>query len=337
MSLRILSAGLLSTLQDSGRWGYQKEGVLVSGAMDLQALCIANLLVGNPDTTAGLEISLIGPRICFEEDQLIALSGADLSPTIDGVPVRMWRLIWVKKGAVLAFGTPLSGRFGYLAVAGGFGIAPVMGSVSTYIRAGIGGFYGRALQKGDLLPCASSPERIRCFLHQQGNNSQESGFVEASWAPTPELLPLYQESPVIRAMKGPEWALFTQKSRKALWEDPFTISEQADRMGYRLQGPLLTLISSMELLSSAVAFGTVQIPANGQPIVLLADHQTTGGYPRIAQVATADFSTLVQLPPGKSFHFAQITVQQAQQLYLAQEQRLKQLKTAIALKVNSPL
>ena len=332
MSLRILRPGLLTTVQDLGRTGYQKDGILVSGAMDATALRVANLLVGNAEDAAGLEITLLGPTIRFTADHLMALTGAHLSPTLNGQPVGRNRAVWVSAGVELAFGAPVAGSRAYLAVAGGLAVPPVLGSRATYLRAGFGGFEGRALKAGDVLPGGVPTATGRKLLETLAAAAAAATWAPARWTPGPALCPPPRPHPVIRAIRGPEYAQFSPESQRAFWQAPFTVSTEADRMGYRLQGPVLVRATGAELLSTAVTFGTVQVPAGGQPIVLLADHQTTGGYPRMAQAITADFSALAQLRPGQVIRFAEVSLAEAQALYLAQERRLQQLKRAVAFR-----
>ena len=331
MSLSILRPGLLTTVQDLGRPGYQKDGIAVSGALDAVALRVANLLVGNTEGAAGLEITLLGPRIRFDADHLLALAGADLSLTLNGRPVGLHRPVWVAAGAELAFGAPVAGSRIYLAVAGGVAVAPVLGSRATYLRAGLGGLHGRALRAGDQLPTAE-PSAVGLRLMQQLAKNQTS-WAQASWTPGPNLCPTPRPNPIVRAVRGPEYGQFRAESQRAFWEQPFAVTTEADRMGYRLQGPVLERLIDTELLSSAVTFGTVQVPASGQPIVLLADRQTTGGYPRLAQVITADFPALAQAAPGQVLRFQEVSLAEAQALYLAQERRLRALQQAIHFKL----
>jgi antagonist of KipI len=324
MGLEILKPGLLTTIQDTGRHGFQKDGIIVSGAMDTFALRVANLLVGNAQHEAALEITLTGPSIRFTEDQLIALSGADLSPTINGESIAMWRPVHVKKDSILEFNAPKSGCRSYLAVAGGLDLPQVLGSYATYLRAGIGGFQGRALQAGDVIPCRTCDEQ-----------GIAQSFSSSKWTPDPQLYPNYQPNPCIRAIKGPEYELFSETSRAQIWSERFQVSVQSDRMGFCLQGVSLYLEEPVELISSAVAFGTVQVPPEGKPIVLMADHQTTGGYPRILQVISADLPILAQVVPGQTISFEEVTLEEAQQLYIQQEQHLVQLARAVHLKNNA--
>ncbi|MBF9236239.1 biotin-dependent carboxyltransferase family protein [Hymenobacter sp. BT683] len=333
MSLSIRRPGLLTTVQDLGRHGYQKDGILVSGAMDATALRVANLLVGNEEHAAGLEISLMGPGVRFETDHLIALTGANLSPTLNGQPVGLHRPVWVSAGTELAFGAPVAGSRAYLAVAGGFALAPVLGSQATYLRAGFGGLHGRALQARDLIPGAAPTALGRKLMQLLASNESGTAWQSARWMPEPALRPSPPASPVIRAIRGPEYGQFSTQSQLDFWQQPFSVTTEADRMGYRLQGPDLIRQTTAEMLSTAVTFGTVQVPASGQPIALMADHQTTGGYPRLAQVITVDFSTLAQLRPGQSIQFKEVSLAEAQALYLAQERRLRALKRAIEFKM----
>ncbi|MET4075830.1 biotin-dependent carboxyltransferase family protein [Hymenobacter sp. UYCo722] len=332
MSLRILRPGLLTTVQDLGRFGYQQNGIIVSGAMDALALRVGNLLVGNEENAAGLEITLLGPKIRFETDQLVALTGAHLSPTLNGQPVGRHRPVWVAAGAELAFGPAVAGCRAYLAVAGGVAVPPVLGSRSTYLRAGFGGHEGRALRAGDVLP-VGQPSGVGVKLVQQLARSG-AAWAAASFTPGPALCPLPRHRPVLRAVRGPEYAQFSVESQRAFWDEPFTITPAADRMGYRLQGPKLERLDETELLSSAVTFGTVQVPAGGQPIVLLADHQTTGGYPRLAQVISVDWPALAQAAPGQPLRFQEVSVAEAQGLYGVQEVAVAALRRALGYRAR---
>ena len=335
MSLSILKPGLLTTVQDLGRFGYQQDGIIVSGAMDAMALRVANLLVGNKENAAGLETTLLGPRIRFETDQLLALTGAHLSATLNGQPVGRNRPVWAKAGTELAFGPAVAGSRAYLAVAGGVAVPPVLGSRSTYLRAGFGGYEGRALRTGDQLPTGQISSAGRQLMQRLSRSPHPTGWAQAPWTPGPDHCPQPARHPVIRAVRGPEYEDFSPVSRQDFWHEPFAVTAEADRMGYRLQGPQLQQLTETELLSSAVAFGTVQVPAGGQPIVLMADHQTTGGYPRLAQVISADFPALAQVRPGQDIRFQEVSLAEAQALYLAQEARLRALRRTVALRLMS--
>ncbi|MFJ8258098.1 biotin-dependent carboxyltransferase family protein [Peribacillus asahii] len=322
MSLRVIKPGLLTTIQDLGRRGFQKHGVIVSGAMDVYSLRIANLLVGNQEGEAALEVTLMGPTFKVEKDCLIAITGGDLSPTIDGRTVPMWRPVYVKKGQILRFGRCKSGCRAYLSVAGGYAISEVMDSKSTYLRGQMGGYKGRALQVDDVVPFN---EHSTMLKHEWTEE-----FIAAKWfVHAKEFLP--SRIPVIRFLAGSQYEYFTDSSKLQFVESLFKVSSQSDRMGYRISGPTLELQNKRDILSEAVSNGSIQVPPDGNPIILLADRQTTGGYPKIAQVITADLSLIGQLKPGESIQFSQVTLKEAEQIYLQKEQKLKQLKVALSL------
>lgn len=322
MSLRVIKPGLLTTIQDLGRKGFQKHGVIVSGAMDTYSLRIANLLVGNQEGEAALEVTLMGPTFKVEEDCVIAITGGDLSPTIDDRTVPMWRPVYVKKGAILRFGRCKSGCRAYLSVAGGYAISEVLGSKSTYLRGQMGGYKGRALQVDDVVLFNGHSTMIK--------HKWTESFLAAKWfVHAKEFLP--SRIPVIRFLAGSQYEYFTNSSKLQFVRSLFKVSSQSDRMGYRISGPALELQHKRDILSEAVSNGSIQVPPDGNPIILLADRQTTGGYPKIAQVITTDLSLIGQLKPGESIQFSQVTLKEAEQLYIQKEQKLKQLKVALSL------
>jgi antagonist of KipI len=330
MGLEIQKPGMLTTVQDTGRYGHQKEGIVVGGAMDTFALRLANRLVGNGEDEAALEITLTGPTIRFTQDLLISLTGADLSPMLNNEAIPMWRPVLVRQGDILSFGAPRSCCRSYLAVSGGLVVPRVLGSYATYLQAGIGGYQGRPLQADDYIPCLGATTTGMGLMEQISSGNPDHTY--ASWTPDPQLYPPYEPNPTIRAIRGPEFELFSETSREQVWTERFQVSAQSDRMGYRLQGVSLYLQEPTELLSTAVAFGTVQVPPEGKPIVLMADHQTTGGYPRIVQVISADLPILAQVVPGHTIAFQEVSLEEAQQLYIVQERQLTQLAQAIHLK-----
>lgn len=335
MSLTVLKPGLLTTVQDLGRKGHQRQGVVVGGAMDKLALRMANLLVGNDENAAVLEITMVGPELQFEHDTLIALTGADLSASINEQPVRLWRPLLVKAGSILSFGRPMLGNYTYLALAGGIRVTEVMGSSSTYLRGKLGGLEGRALRAGDKLANGEiNAESMLLLSDLLLHPKTEHAFIEASWSPEPELLPAYHPAPTLRALPGLEFNCFTENSREYIWQEKFKVSAQSDRMGYRLQGVSLTLTEEMELLSTAVSYGVVQVPPQGDPIILMADCQTTGGYPRIAQVITADLPILAQVQPSGVIRFEEVSLEEAQRLLYLQEKQLLALRQAILYKLH---
>ncbi|MGP0584746.1 biotin-dependent carboxyltransferase family protein [Paenibacillus timonensis] len=329
MSLLIEKPGLLTTVQDLGRFGVQKFGVIVSGAMDAFALRIANLLVGNEEGEAGLEITLLGPVIRFEQTALISLCGGDLSPKLNGVPIPLWRTVLVPKGSTLTFGPMKLGCRAYLAVGGGIDVPARMNSRSTYLRAGIGGYEGRALTAGDRLTLGEMTLRgSHLFGPLAREASKETGAV-SRWAIFPEMLPKYAANPIVQLIPGQEYELFQEQSHHDLWHEEFAVLPQSDRMGYRFKGRALQLNHSKEMISSAVTMGTVQVPPDGNPIILMADRQTTGGYPKIGQVASVDLPLLAQASLGARVRFQKVTLQEAQRQLLNRENAIQTLRKGL--------
>lgn len=325
MMIEVIKPGALTTVQDLGRFGYQRFGVPVGGAMDEQAHRLANLLVGNAQGTAALEITMMGPSLRFTETALIAITGADLSPRISEQALPRATPVLVRAGSQIDFGRRTAGLRAYLAVHGGFAVEPVMGSRSTYLRGGFGGFAGRALRKGDLLPVA--PGDAEGVFRELRGKLQAGELPFAALDAPPQLsLPAPGEGPTtVRVTAGEQWLAFTDEARRALGEVEFRLSPQSDRMGLRFEGPKLALREPLEMISEAVAFGTVQVPPDGNPIVLMADRQTTGGYPKIASVATVDLPLLAQLAPQQAVRFALIPLQEAQRLDQGRERALADL------------
>lgn len=330
MSIQVLRPGLMATIQDLGRYGFQKFGIVVSGAMDPYALRIANLLVGNKEDEGALEINLFGTKLQFEKDTLIAITGGDLQATIDNVKVPMWRPFLVKKGEVLSFISAVKGCRAYLAFAGGIQVPEVMGSKSTYTRAQIGGFYGNALKKGDRFNCGQINERNERIFQQLKDNPKH-----VPWSVNGHSLVNPNNTQTIRILPGTEYEYFDQLSQEALFHETYEITSQADRMGYRLEGKSLTLQQPLNLLSEGVTYGTIQIPPNGKPIILMADRQTTGGYPKIGQVISADLSLLAQLQPLHTIKFKKVSIAEAESAFIKKEQALHKIKLSLQLKFPS--
>lgn len=279
--LEILRPGLLSTVQDAGRHGYRHLGVVQAGAMDSPALTLANRLVNNPAGSAALEIGGGPVEIRFGRDGWFALCGALHDAWLDGEEVWSgWRLPF-RAGQRLKLAGPRRGMWLYLAIDGGIAVPEVLGARATDLQAGFGGLAGRALKAGDCLPLGSPDATLaaRC------------GVLQPQW------------EPVLRALPGPDHDDFDVASREAFWNEPWRVTAQSNRMGYRLEGLALARNKAPELLSHAVLPGVVQVPPSGQPIVLMADAQTAGGYPRIACVIGADLWKLAQATPGTRLHF----------------------------------
>ncbi|MEF3331012.1 biotin-dependent carboxyltransferase family protein [Oceanobacillus oncorhynchi] len=311
--LEVMKPGLSTSIQDTGRIGYQKYGIPTAGAMDTFAHRIANLLVGNPEEAATLEIMLMGPRLKFLQDAVIAVGGADLSAAVDGEPVCPWKSFRVYTGQILSFGKPVHGTYAYLAVSGGFYAETVMGSKSTYAQANLGGIEGRILQKGDRL----SAEDKNLKSIRAGRYLKKTD------------IPNYEQHRPIRVITGPDISAFSDTIYQQFLQESYRITEQSNRMGYRLEGKALSHVDKADIISDAVLPGTIQVPANGQPIVLLADRQTTGGYARIATVIAADIPQLVQKKIGAKVRFLSVPLERAHADYLAQQRYFKILRTAV--------
>lgn len=307
MEMKIHRGGMQTTVQDLGRTGHRGAGVPLCGAMDPVALRVANLLVGNAENAAALEFALVGPELEFSQDTVVALGGVEW----EGLP--SWQPVAVRAGERVKIGTAKRGCRGYLAVAGGITVDPVMGSRSTYLRGSFGGFQGRALHDGDVLP-------LPAVTRQLGDH----------WRIDARVLPAYSPHPVVRVLRGAQ----TEEFGAALFETEFKVSPQSDRMGLRLAGSTLVRSNKADLISSAVAPGTVQVPPDGKPIVLMADAQTIGGYPQGAHVISVDLPLMAQLRPGDAVRFAEVSLTEAQKLALAHEHTLALLREGLAHKLR---
>ena len=287
--LKIIRAGMYTSVQDGGREGLRQLGISRCGAMDKPALVTANLLVGNGANAAALEITLGQVDIQFERSGWFALTGAACEATLDGKAVWVgWRTAY-RPGQRLVLKTPQHGIRSYLAVAGGVAVPVVLGSRSTDLKVGIGGLEGRRLQDGDRLKLGKSDKQFR------GPRGVKQ-------------LPIGNR---IRALPGPEYQEFDSVSQDSFWRSPWQLSPQSNRMGYRLQGQPLKRTTDREMLSHGLLPGVVQVPHNGQPIVLMNDAQTTGGYPRIATIIEADMYQLAQIPLGQPIHFVPCSLEEA--------------------------
>lgn len=320
MSITVLRPGLATTFQDCGRHGHQHLGLPVGGAMDLRAHQLANLIAGNEQDMATLEITLMGPTLRFEAPACIALAGGDLSPTLNGAPAALGRPLVVRPGDVLSFGARRSGVRCYLACHGGFELPAVLGSQSTYLRGALGGFHGRALRKGDALPlCAMLPAETLNALAADLNDI--AIYLPSTLANNPRAR--------VRVMRGPHTDLFTDEALGAFFNTPYRIANESDRMGYRLRGEQLPLRENKQLLSEGATFGSIQVPADGLPIILMADRQSIGGYPKIGHVATVDLPQLAQCMPGEEICFEEVSLTQARKLDRQREQALARLRDSL--------
>ncbi len=292
--IEVVQSGLFTTVQDKGRWGYQAYGMPVAGAMDRYAHRAANILLGNDPDEAALEMTLMGGTYRFRDAAWVAVCGADMQGTLDGAPIQNWSSLFVPAGGELSFQYAAAGCRAYLAVQGGFDVPLVLGSRSTYTRGGIGGVEGRALKSGDVLK----------------HGPAGAGRVSARTLPA-DLVPLYGGEVVLRVLLGPQDDFFTQAGLDTLFGGRYVISDEADRMGYRLEGAKIEHGKKPDIVSDALCQGAIQVPGHGMPIVMMADRQTTGGYAKIGAVIGPDLSLLAQAKPGDAVRFALCTEAEA--------------------------
>ena len=297
--LEVIEGGFLTTVQDAGRFGWGHFGVPPAGPMDPFAFRAANLLVGNPPDAAGLEITLAGPVLRASCDCLVAICGAEFDVWVGSLPVPTWHAVFVRAGYEIRFGQRRSGARACLAMSGGIALSDFLGSCATYLPGGFGGFEGRALRAGDQL-----------FL---GRHRESDPLIRAGNAwPRSGRLP-YSPNPTLRVVMGPQDDLFTSKGLATFVESEYEVTRSSDRMGYRLSGPAVAHHNKADIVSDGVVTGSVQIPGDGQPIVMMADHQTTGGYPKIATVIRADLPLLAQCLPGDLVRFRAVSIAEAQE------------------------
>lgn len=293
-AIEVVDGGFFTTVQDTGRYGYQRYGVPVSGAMDLFALRAANLLVGNAPGAAALEITLTGPRLRFLFDTVVAVTGADLEPRLDDRPMPVWRAVVAREGTVLSFGAARDGLRAYLAIAGGLDVPAVLGSRSTFTRAGLGGFQGRALGAGDrLATCRPAPARV------EGRSLSS------------ERIPVYGHEHEVRVILGPQDDAFTDEGTSTFLSSTYVVTPKSDRIGCRLEGPRVAHRASPDIISDGIPFGAVQIAGDGMPMILVADRGTTGGYTKLATVISADLPRLAQALPGDRVSFRAVSIEEA--------------------------
>lgn len=325
MSVTVLKPGLLTTLQDRGRHGYAAFGVGHAGPMDEVAPRLANALVGNADEAAVLEITLAGPRLRFGTEAVVALGGADFDARLDGESFAGWRAVPVPAGAVLDIARARRGTRAYLAIAGGFRATPVLGSAATDVNAGL----GAPLRAGDVLEA----DRARGTAFADRQRTAGAGDRRRAWSLDPR--PWFDPDPrrPVRLLRGRHFDALDARSRAALFGAQFRLAADSNRVGYRLDGERLALAAPLEIASEPLAFGTVQLPAGGQPIALMAEHPVTGGYPRIGQVAAVDLPRLAQRRPGDPLRFVEIGLDEAQTRYLRRERELARLLEAIAARL----
>jgi antagonist of KipI len=324
--MRVPKPGLLTTVQDLGRPGFQQYGIVVGGALDAFAARAANLCVGNDDNAALLEMAQTGPDIVFDHDTLVAWSGGDFDARAGGEPLPRDRAVRVAAGEIISFGPARAGLRAWMAVAGGIDVPLVMGSRTTYRRAGIGGHEGRPLVAGDNLKLFEPSPWAKQVLAAL----QASGRRAVTWTVRPETMGQPAKPGVVRALRGPECDWFSKEAQQTFFNVAWRATNEADRMGVRLNGPALDRRREGEMISSSVNAGTVQVPPAGQPIVLLPSRQSVGGYPRIAGVVSVDLGRFTQLRPGDTVSFEETTLAVAHDLYLARERDLARVRMGLA-------
>jgi antagonist of KipI len=320
MSVKVIKAGILDTIQDLGRYGSQHLGINPSGAMDRYALQVTNMLVGNAAGEAAIELHFPAAVFLFTQPALIALGGADFSASINGEPVPNIHAMIVGKNDVLQFHQPVSGARAYLAVGGGFALEPWMNSCSTHLKAKAGGYRGRSLRKEDelflrqpvIFPHQHNEVKVLPWRADTGSTEHHEVFV----------------------LPGNEWGRLTTESKENFTMTSFVITQQSDRMGYRLSNIPLHSLTREEVVSSAVSFCTIQLLPDGGLILLMADHQTTGGYPRVAHVISAHHSRLAQMKAGEKIRFRFTSQETAEELLQQQQQHLLQLQNACTFRLQ---
>ncbi len=330
MSILIQKSGILSTIQDLGRKGFRRFGINPNGAMDSSAVRLINILLGNEETEAVLEMHFPAPEILFEEDTKFALGGADFGAKLDDMPIENWRGFFAQKGNVLKFEQNIFANRVYLSVKGGFKIERWLGSCSTNLLAKIGGFAGRSLQAGDKIEFNGKRKMENGKFKNQDSKSIRK--LKFPYKISNDLIPRYSLFPTVRVVAGAEFERLTALSEQILLKQDFTISNESNRMGFRLRGEPLYLLDELELASSAVGFGTIQLLPDGQIIILMADHQTSGGYPRIAHVVSTDLPVLAQLGANEKVGFEMISMSEAENLLLEFEKDLNFLRIGCQFK-----
>jgi antagonist of KipI len=305
--IEVRAPGLLTTVQDLGREGFGPMGVSASGAADSVALRIGNRLVGNAEGAAALEMTLIGGAFFFPERAVVALSGSDFAATLEGKGVEMWSSIEIRPGQTLQLGPTRSGARCYLCVRGGIDVKLFLGSASTHLLSGLGGFQGRALRKGDVLKIGTAGGTFRTF-----RKMSVAAKALAHLAPRK----------VLRVTDGPQSDWFSEDAQKAFYSATHRVTEESNRMGLRLEGSAIATASGGEMISEGVSLGAVQITASGLPIILFVEQQTTGGYPKLANVISADLASLGQLKPRDEVQFERVGLETARSLQVEQEKLL---------------
>ena len=305
MGLEVIRAGLQSSVQDQGRFGYVHFGVSASGAADNFALRIGNILVGNPKQSAGIEMTIIGDKYRFNSDAYIALTGSEFEAELDKISIPFWQGWSIKKGQILDIRSTKTGARCYLCVAGGINVEDVMGAKTTHLTSGIGGIHGRKLKKLDELNFGTLDDSI--------NPVERIGES------------ITTDNKIIRVTKGIQWSWFHKKQKNKFFQQQYRVTALSNRMGLRLLGNAINNKKESEIITAGIPLGAVQIPGDGQPIISFVEHQTTGGYPIIANVISADLRKVGQLKPGDHFQFELTSFSTAEKLKVDQEKFIHSL------------
>lgn len=308
--IKIISPGLMTTVQDLGRYGYQQYGVSVSGAMDYVAARLANILSDNDENEGLLEITLTGPIIEFLNDALIAITGGGMEPLLNDIPISMNKSLVIKTGDILSFKAIEKGCRCYIAFAGGIDVPVVMGSKSTFLKAGIGGYEGRTLKAGDILNIGSPSVASTNYLGREANDFYDYGSGKVK----------------LRVVLGPQDDAFTNEGIETMFSNEYTVTNNSDRMGYTLEGAVIKHKEGADIISDGIAMGAIQVPSKGNPIIMMADRQTTGGYTKIGNVITVDLPKIAQTKPGDKIVFEKVNLAEAHKLYKQLEEKIVTLK-----------
>jgi len=308
---KVIKPGFFDTIQDLGRPGFQQYGMPVSGAMDSFALRIGNQLLGNKEGEAGIEMSTPGLSLEVLNQTIITITGGDFNPTINDLPTLMWGVLRVRKGDIISFTKIKNGCRSYLLVAGGINVPDVLGSKSTYVRGKIGGLEGRPLKKTDIVNIGEPNEGLGNINRRKISNVN---------------IPIYQEENEIRVILGPQDDYFTEEGLHTFLNYFYEITINSDRMGYRLKGPKIESKNGSDIITDGIPLGSIQVPRDGMPIVMLADHQTTGGYAKIATVISIDIDKFAQMKPGNKVKFTQINLEEAHQLLSERKKKIAKIQ-----------
>ena len=323
MKAMAIRAGFLTSVQDLGRTGFREFGVSLGGALDTHALRVANLLAGNDESAAGLEITFGGLRLRFADDRIVVWSGGDFDAHIGSTSVAAGHPALVRAGEEFSIESPALGCRAWLAISGGIDVPIVLGSRSGDLKAGFGGVKGRPVRDGEEFPVDDNPPRAKILIDRL------RGEKIARWKPPHDWSSPARRTPTLRYIRGTDSGRFVELALQFFNNESFFVSPDSDRMGIRLDGPRLERSEEVDLLSEAVAPGTVQVPPSGKPILLLNDCQTIGGYPKIAHVITVDLPIAAQLCPGDRVRFTEVSIADAHALLLERERNLEQFRRGL--------